>query len=164
MDWINRGRQAQEVKHEAIDEQTPLFSRVTPILRVESIARNCIRVRWTIAEKKLRSKTKSVTSPDLKLWPGGTFTLTLRSSCPHNMKGGFQASRGVGRVELKFCGETEFTWKVHFRVAVGQNTEFQGLDHDFGTRPQSTLQQEWNFRNAVNKGSLLLLLEAHMEK
>jgi len=134
-----------------------------PNLRVDRTASNCIRVLWTITEKKIRNNSKSITSPHVNLWQGGTFKLILRSSVPHNMKGGFQACNGVGRVEIKFCGETEFARKVHFRVAVGQNKEFQGLNHDFGTRPQCTLQQEWNFRNAVNKGSLLLHLEAHME-
>jgi len=82
------------------------------------------------------------------------------------VKGGFQGSKGVGLVGLKFGGGTERAGKVHYRVAAGQNKElpFQGLDHDFVTRPQSTMQQEWNFLSAVNQGSLLVHFEARMEE
>jgi len=68
-------------------------------------------------------------------------------------------------VELKFEGGTEFAGRVHWRVAVGQNKELplEGLDHDFATWPQSSLQQEWNFPSAVTRGSLLLRLEARFE-
>merc|ERR1719461_229175 len=157
IDWINRGCKAEEeVNVEAVEQHHPLCSAVTsrasltspqrehplnmsvrgqrtrymqPNLRVNRTASNCIQVTWTISEKKLQNNNKSFTSPDFDLWQGGTFKLVLRSSGPHNMKGGFQACNGVGRVELKFCGVTEFAGNVHFRVAVGQNKEFQGLDH-----------------------------------
>jgi len=132
--------------------------------RVHSIASNCIRVAWTIDQRKLFRKDQAVTSPRFEIWEGGTFILILRSS-PHKVKGGFHGSRGVGRVELKFCGGIEFAGKVHYRVAAGKKKElpFQSLDHDFITRPHSILQQEWNFLSVVNKGSLLVHLEARME-
>jgi len=188
--WMNRGHTAQkEVKGEAVEEQPPQCPVVTPpasltshqhelplnmappaqrtrdmhpTLRVDGTAGNCIRVTWTVAANQLRTKNKAFTSPAFELWQGGAFVPIL-SSYPHNMKGGFQASKGVGRVELKFCGETEFARKIHYQVAIGRNKEFHGLDHDFGTRPQSTLQHEWNFLNAINKGSFPLHLEARME-
>jgi len=123
---------------------------------------NCIEVLWTIPEEKLLSTNKAILSPGFELWEGGTFKLILR--CPHNVKKGFRGSRGAGMVELKFCGGAEFAGKVHWRVAAGQNQElpFQGLDHDFTTHSQSTLQQEWNLLSAVNKGSLFLHLEARI--
>jgi len=133
--------------------------------RVYNAASNCIEVLWTIPEKKLSIKDKAFTSPDFEIWEGGTFKLSLRS-CPDNVKGGLHGARGVGRVELKFEGGTEFTGKVRWRVSVGQNKELplEGLDHNFATRPQSILQQEWNFLIAVTRGSLLLHLEASMEE
>jgi len=149
--WMNRGHTAQkEVKGEAVEEQPPQCPVVTPpasltshqqelplnmappaqrtrdmhpTLRVDGTAGNCIRVRWTVAANQLRTKNKAFTSPAFELWQGGAFVLIL-SSYPHNMKGGFQASKGVGRVELKFCGETEFARKVHYQVAIGRNKEF----------------------------------------
>jgi len=131
--------------------------------RFYNAASNCVEVVWTIPEKKLSIKDRAFNSPDFEIWEGGTFRLTLRS-CSDNVKGGLHGSRGVGRVELKFEGGTEFAGKVHWRVAVGQNKElpFEGLDHDFATRPQSVLQQEKNFLGAVTRGSLLLHLEARI--
>jgi len=94
-----------------------------PTLRVDSTAGNCIRVTWTVAANKLRTKNKAFTSPNFELWQKGACVLIL-SSYPHSMEGGFQTSKGVGRVELKFCGETEFARKVHYQVAIGRNKEF----------------------------------------
>jgi len=133
--------------------------------RVESIASNCIRVMWRIPEKMPLKTNKTIDSPDFGLWEGGTFKLVLRA-CPDNVKGGFHGSGGVGVAGLKFCGGTELARKVHYRVAAGQNKElsFQGLDHDFATRPQSTLQQERNFLSVVNQGSLRMHFEARMEE
>jgi len=133
--------------------------------RIYNAASNCIQVAWKVAEKKLLNKEKTHTSPPFEIWEGGTFILILRS-CPHNLKGGFQGSKGVGKVELKFCGGTEFARKIHWRVAAGQNQElsFQGLNHDFSACPTSTWQQEWNFLSLVTKGSLLLHLETRMEE
>jgi len=141
-----------------------LDSAKKTLKRVYNAASNCVQVVWTIPEKKLSIKDKSFTSPDFAIWEGGSFKLVLRAY-PDNVKGGFHGSRGVGRMELKFCAGTEFAGKIHWRVAVGQNKELpsEGLDHDFTTRPQSILQQEWNFLSAVSRGSLLLHLEARME-
>jgi len=133
--------------------------------RFYNAASNCVEVVWTIPEKQLSKTNKTLISEDFEIWERGTFKLILRA-CPHNMKGGFHESKGVGMVELKFCGGTEFAGKIHWRVAAGQNQElpFQGLDHDFATRPTSTLQQEWNLLSAVNQGSLLLHFEARMQE
>jgi len=133
--------------------------------RFYNAASNCVEVVWTIPEKQLSKTNKTLISEDFEIWERGTFKLILRA-CPHNMKGGFHESKGVGMVELKFCGGTEFAGKIHWRVAAGQNQElpFQGLDHDFATRSQSTLQQEWNLLSAVNQGSLLLHFEARMQE
>jgi len=133
--------------------------------RFYNAASNCIEVVWTIPEKKLSENYKTLISDDFEIWERGTFKLMLRA-CLHNMKGGFRESKGVGMVELKFCGGTEFAGKVHWRVAAGQNQEipFQGLDQDFATRSQSSLQQEWNFFSVVNQGSLLLYFEARMQE
>jgi len=115
---------------------------------------------WTIAEKKLLSRQRVLTLPAFELWEGGTFRLIVKA-CPHNVKGGFQGSGGLGQVELKFCGRPEFAGSDHWSVAVGKNKELplEGLDHYFATRPQSILQQELNLLSAVNNGSLLLHLE-----
>jgi len=133
--------------------------------RYESVASDCIRVVWKVSEQKLLSRNKALNSPDFELWEGGIFKLILRSF-PYDVKGGFRGSKGVGRVELKFCGGTELAGKVHCRVAAGENKElpFQGLDHDFAERPQSTLQQEWDFLSVVKQKSFILHLEARMEK
>jgi len=118
---------------------------------------------WKIDENKISNKQREHSLPTFDLWEGGTFRLILRADTPN---GGFQASNGVGRVELKFIGGTEFNGKVHYRVAVGQDNDshFQDLEHNFAMRAHSTMPQEWNFKIAAKKKSLVVRLEARLEK
>jgi len=173
IDWIIHGRKAQEdVKNEVVEEQpyesatatppvSPLNRDMQPHLsRALCTASNCVQVTWMIDEKKLSGKKTSFSSPDFEFREGRRFLLIVRT-CPQNVKGGFQACRGVGRVELKFCGGTDLSEKVHYRVAVGHKKQlpFQGLDHDFSTQHLSILPHAWDFLSTVNKGFVLLHLE-----
>jgi len=178
IDFIKNGRtvheeeEEEEVNNEAVEEHLHESVAVThPLVatqqqlqqnpsRAVCTASNCVQVTWTIDAKKLSGKKSYLSSHDFEFCQGQRFLLIVRA-CPLNMKGGFQASRGVGRVELKFNDGAVSSGKVHYRVAVGQNKQlpFQGLDHDFDAQPLSILQHKWDFLSTANKGLVLLHLE-----
>jgi len=116
-----------------------------------------------IPVKKISGAWREHASEVFDLCEGGKFKFVLR---PCAEKGGFQASKGVGKVDLKWFGESASAGRVHFRVAAGLHKElpFQDSDHDFATRPLSTTQHEWNFPMAYNKGSLVLHIEARRKR
>jgi len=116
-----------------------------------------------IPVKKISGAWREHTSELFDLCEGGKFKFVLR---PCAEKGGFQASKGVGKVDLKWFGESASAGRVHFRIAAGLHKElpFQDSDHDFATRPLSTTQHEWNFPVAYNKGSLVLHIEARRKR
>jgi len=116
-----------------------------------------------IPVKRISVGHKEYTSEVFDLCEGGKFKIVLRACAE---KGGFQASKGVGKVDLKWFGESASAGRVHFRVAAGLHKElpFQDSDHDFATRPLSTTQHEWNFPMAYNKGSLVLHIEARRRR
>merc|ERR1712008_99892 len=136
-------------------------SKKPSLKRQESTTGNCIRVTWKIPAGKFRKGDPCITSPDFEFWDGKLFRVILKSSgC---VKGGFLGSKGVGKVELKLCGETELGEEatVYYRVAAGKRKQLtQDGQHDFATQSLSILPQEWNFLSVKDGDSVLLYVEA----
>lgn len=84
---------------------------------------------------------------------------------PANVRGGFAGTKGVGKVELKFCGGGDQA-KVQVRVLLGPlvedkkpSSEFR--EHDFSLQPLCVLPEELNFTSsAKDRDKVLLHVEA----
>lgn len=124
-----------------------------------------LRVEWKVPEKKFNGRDMSLASPEFEL-DGWLFKLILKPF-PANVRGGFNGSKGIGKVELKYCGGMELgdRAKVHFRVAAGLKHELssEDRDHDFAGQPLAILPQEWNFLNVKDSGSVAMHIEVRKE-
>jgi hypothetical protein len=122
-------------------------------------------VGWKVPEKRFHGRDMSLASPEFEL-DGWLFKMILKPF-PANNRGGFNGSKGIGKVELKYCGGMELGDRanVYFRVRAGLNHELSSGDceHDFAEQPLSILPQEWNFLSVKDSGSVAMHIEARKE-
>lgn len=138
---------------------TPGALRTRPRgLRVEKLGAGLLKITWPVDGKKLDAKEKQIISPSFEIFPGSSYKLMMR---PTHIQDNFKRGGGVGSVELKLMDGVPVAPVLRFRIAIGERSPRELVEHDFSKNNIGGLAsngRHFDFKSAVDPDSSALLI------